>query len=89
MRDARLLDVREPHEAVLGTIEGAIQMPASQLEARMYELDSASRYVVACRVGAKSRWAVGRLRDAGFTRLQHLRGGLLAYAARHADFEFF
>lgn len=89
LRDARLLDVREPHEAVLGTIEGAIQMPASQLEARMYELDSASRYVVACRVGAKSRWAVGRLRDAGFTRLQHLRGGLLAYAARHADFEFF
>ncbi len=89
LRDARLLDVREPHEAVLGTIEGAIRLPASQLEARMHELDSASRYVVACRVGAKSLWAVGRLRDAGFTRLQHLRGGLLAYAARHAEFEFF
>ena len=89
MRDARLLDVREPHEAVLGTIEGAIRIPASQLEARMHELDSASRYVVACRVGAKSLWAVARLRDAGFTRLQHLRGGLLAYAARHEDFEFF
>lgn len=89
LRDARLLDVREPHEAVLGTVEGAIHMPASQLEARMHELDSASRYVVACRVGAKSLWAVERLRDAGFTRLQHLRGGLLAYAARHADFEFF
>lgn len=89
LRDARLLDVREPHEAVLGTIEGAIHMPASQLEARMHELDSASRYVVACRVGAKSLWAVERLRDAGFTRLQHLHGGLLAYAARHAEFEFF
>ncbi|MGB8907147.1 MAG: molybdopterin-synthase adenylyltransferase MoeB [Candidatus Cybelea sp.] len=89
LRGARLLDVREPHEAVLGTIEGAIHMPASQLETRMHELDSASRYVVACRVGAKSLWAVGRLRDAGFTRLQHLRGGLLAYAARHAEFDFF
>ena len=87
--EATLLDVREPHEAVLGTIEGAIGIPASQLEARMHELDSAKRYVVACRVGAKSAWAVGRLRDAGFGRLLHLRGGLLAYAARRTDFEFF
>jgi sulfur-carrier protein adenylyltransferase/sulfurtransferase len=89
LRDALLLDVREPHEAVLGSIDGAICIPASQLEARMSELDSASRYVVACRVGAKSLWAVRRLREAGFTRVAHLHGGLLAYAARHHDFEFF
>jgi adenylyltransferase/sulfurtransferase len=89
LRDATLLDVREPHEAILGSIDGALTIPASELEARMFELDSAARYVVACRVGAKSLWAVRRLRDAGFTRLLHLRGGLLAYAARHAEFEFF
>jgi sulfur-carrier protein adenylyltransferase/sulfurtransferase len=89
LREALLLDVREPHEAVLGSIEGAISMPASQLESRLHELDSAKQYVVACRVGAKSRWAAQRLRDAGFTRLLHLRGGLLAYAAHHAEFEFF
>jgi len=89
LRDAVMLDVREPHEAVLGCIPGAIQIPASQLEARMSELDSARRYVVACRVGAKSLWAVRRLQDAGFTRLQHLRGGLLAYAAGHGEFAFF
>ena len=86
---ARLLDVREPHEAVLGSLDGAIEIPASRLEARMHELDSAQRYVVACRVGAKSLWAVRRLRDAGFKRLLHLRGGLLAYAAQHPDFDFF
>jgi adenylyltransferase/sulfurtransferase len=86
---ARLLDVREPYETVLGTIEGAVTMPASQLEGRMHELDSAQPYVVACRVGVKSRWAVQRLRDAGFARLAHLRGGLLAYAAQHPDFEFY
>ncbi len=89
LREARLLDVREPHEAVLGSIDHAICIPASELEARMHELDSASRYVVACRVGAKSLWAVRRLREAGFTRLQHLQGGLLAYALRHEGFEFF
>lgn len=89
LANAILLDVREPHEAVLGEIDGALRLPASQLEARLHELDSARRYVVACRVGAKSRWAVERLRDAGFTRVRHLRGGLLAYAATRSDFDFF
>jgi len=89
LREATLLDVREPHEAVLGSIDGAVCIPASELEARMHELDSATRYVVACRVGAKSLWAIRRLRDAGFKRLLHLRGGLLPYAASHAEFEFF
>ena len=89
LRGATLLDVREPHEAILGVVDGAIHMPASELEARLYELDSARQYVVACRVGAKSLWAIGRLRDAGFRRLLHLRGGLLAYAAAHTEFDFF
>lgn len=89
LRDATLLDVREPHEAVLGTIDGALRIPASELDARMHELNSAARYVVACRIGAKSLWAARRLHEAGFTRLTHLRGGLLAYAARHHEFDFF
>lgn len=89
LRDAVLLDVREPHETVLGSLDGALQIPASQLESRMHELDSARRYVVACRVGVKSLWAVARLREAGFARVAHLQGGLLAYAARNSEFDFF
>lgn len=89
-RDALVLDVREPHEVVLGMVKGAAHMPASQLEARMHELDSAKTYVVACRVGSKSRWAARRLREAGFGRLRHLRDGLSAYGALDAaEFEVF
>jgi molybdopterin/thiamine biosynthesis adenylyltransferase/rhodanese-related sulfurtransferase len=84
-----VLDVREPHEVVLGAIERSVHVPATELEARMHELDSAKTYVVACRVGAKSRWAAQRLHDAGFRRLYHLEGGLLAYAARRDGFEIF
>lgn len=87
--DSVLLDVREPHEAVFGVVSGALHIPASQLPGRMHELDSARRYVVACRIGQKSLWAAQLLRDAGFRRVLHLHGGLLAYAARHPDFEFF
>jgi len=87
--DATLLDVREPHETALGVLAGAVHVPASQLEARMHELDTARTYVVACRVGQKSLWAAARLRDAGFRRIRHLRGGLLAYAALDDAFAFF
>lgn len=86
---ARLLDVREPHEAVLGAPYDAISVPASTLEARMHELDTAGEYVVACRVGTRSLWAAQRLREAGFGRIWHLHDGLLALAALDASFEFF
>jgi sulfur-carrier protein adenylyltransferase/sulfurtransferase len=86
---ARLLDVREPHEAVLGAPAGAISMPATELEARLHELDTTLHYVVACRVGAKSRWAAQRLRDAGFGETRHLSDGLVAYGALRASFDVF
>jgi rhodanese-related sulfurtransferase len=59
------------------------------LEARMHELDTARTYVVACRIGSKSRWAAERLKEAGFGRVYHLRDGLLALAARDASFDLF
>jgi molybdopterin/thiamine biosynthesis adenylyltransferase/rhodanese-related sulfurtransferase len=86
---AHILDVREPHEAVLGSPERSIAIPASRLEARMHELETADEYVVACRVGTRSLWAAQRLRESGFGRIWHLRGGLLALAAKDESFEFF
>jgi len=88
-RGARVLDVRDPHERVLGEIPGSVTIPAGELERRLHELDSAQTYVVACRVGVKSRWAAERLREAGFGKLFHLRDGLLAYAALDSEFGFF
>ena len=84
-----VLDVRDPHERALGPFSGAVEIPAAQLESRLHELDSARTYVVACRVGAKSRWAAERLKDAGFAKLYHLQDGLLAYAAIDAAFDVF
>ena len=86
---ALLLDVRDPHERALGDVPGAVAIPATVLEARMHELDTAKTYVVACRVGTKSRWAAERLKEAGFGRVYHLRDGLLALAARDAAFDLF
>jgi molybdopterin/thiamine biosynthesis adenylyltransferase/rhodanese-related sulfurtransferase len=86
---ARVLDVRDAHERILGSVPHAIEIPAGELEARLHELDTARTYIVACRVGAKSRWAAERLRDAGFAKLYHLTDGLLAYAVIDPAFEMF
>jgi adenylyltransferase/sulfurtransferase len=86
---AIVLDVREPHERALGEVPDAVAIPATVLEARMHELDTARTYVVACRIGSKSRWAAERLKEAGFGRVYHLRDGLLALAARDASFDLF
>ncbi len=87
--EAVLLDVREPHEAVLGLHPRAVHVPASQLEARLHELDSAQTYVVACRLGARSAWAAQRLAEAGFRRIYHLKGGLLSVAAVVSCFDLY
>ncbi|MEA2664172.1 MAG: sulfur-carrier protein adenylyltransferase/sulfurtransferase [Candidatus Eremiobacteraeota bacterium] len=87
--EVRVLDVRAPHEAVLGTLPNAVSIPAEALEARLHELDSATTYVVACRAGQVSLWAARRLRDAGFRRVHHLRGGFLRYAAYNEFLDVF
>lgn len=74
---ALVLDVRERHERSFAAPR-ALEMPASELDARLAELDPARELVVACSHGTVSRWALARLRAAGFARLTHLEGGLLA-----------
>ncbi len=75
-----LVDVRDPHEWEIGHIEGAHLIPLGDLPARMHELDSRNDIVLQCRSGVRSMKALNMLRDAGFTRLKNMTGGILAWA---------
>jgi rhodanese-related sulfurtransferase len=79
-QDLVLVDVREPHEAEIASIPGAKLIPLGELPARMHELDSADEIVLHCRSGARSATALRLLRDAGFTKLKNLEGGILAWS---------
>lgn len=82
-RDGRhlvVVDVREPHEAEIADIPKTTLIPLGELPARMHELDSTDEIVLFCRSGARSATALRLLRDAGFTRLKNLKGGILAWA---------
>ena len=80
-RDLQLLDVREPDEFVgpLGHIEGSVLIPLGTLPERLGELSKDKPIVAICRSGARSAHAVNFLRQAGFTRLANLPGGMIRW----------
>ncbi|MBK9063015.1 MAG: molybdopterin-synthase adenylyltransferase MoeB [Acidobacteria bacterium] len=76
----QLLDVREPAEAALAAIAGAVLVPLGSLPARLHEVDRTRPVVVYCRSGVRSARAVVLLRGAGLSRTYNLAGGILAWA---------
>ncbi len=75
-----LVDVREPHEYEINRIPGSRLLPLGQLAERMHELSSADDIVLHCKAGLRSAQALAILRQAGFTRLKNLTGGIDAWA---------
>jgi adenylyltransferase/sulfurtransferase len=79
--DVFVLDVREPHEYLIANL-GAPQIPVGEVERRVGELAAQKNreVVVHCRSGARSQKAALILKQAGFTNVSNLAGGILAWA---------
>ncbi|MEO6805339.1 MAG: molybdopterin-synthase adenylyltransferase MoeB [Edaphobacter sp.] len=79
--DIFVLDVREPHEYLIANL-GAPQIPVGEVERRIGELAAQKNreVVVHCRSGARSQKAALVLKQAGFTNVSNLAGGILAWA---------
>ena len=80
---AQIVDVREPDEfsGPLGHIRGAKLIPLGELQGRACELANDRPIVTVCRAGSRSAQAYNILRQAGFTRLANLSGGMLRWRA--------
>ena len=76
-----VLDVREPHEVPIASL-GAPLIPVGLLEQRINEMpaDKDAEIVVHCRSGARSQKAALILKQAGYTHVENLAGGILAWA---------
>jgi sulfur-carrier protein adenylyltransferase/sulfurtransferase len=79
--DIFVLDVREPHEYQICNIGGHL-IPLNDLPSRVHELDSSREIVAHCKMGGRSAKAVDFLRQAGFTKVHNLAGGINAWAER-------
>jgi molybdopterin/thiamine biosynthesis adenylyltransferase/rhodanese-related sulfurtransferase len=78
--ELNLIDVRQPNEWDICHLSEATLIPLDTLNERVTELDTSKEYVVMCRSGARSRKAIGYLKEMGFTKLRNLDGGILAWA---------
>ena len=85
MQDAHedffLLDVREPHEVPIASLNAPL-IPVGSLASRIGEIPVSkdSEIVIHCRSGARSQKAALILKDAGFTHVSNLAGGILDWA---------
>ena len=76
-----LVDVREPREFATAHLEGATNIPVSDVSRRLAEIPAGVTPVFLCRSGARSLTACGTALGAGRSAPAHLEGGLLAWAA--------
>jgi hydroxyacylglutathione hydrolase len=75
----QLVDIRNPGEVALGTIDGASTIPVGQLPSRLDELDPTAPTVVYCAGGYRSSVAASLLRQNGFEDVSDILGGYGAW----------
>jgi rhodanese-related sulfurtransferase len=80
-KDALVLDVREPTEYAQGHILNARNIPFSELEQRLKEIEKYKErpVIVSCGTGARSTNGAAILRKHGFAHAVNLSGGVGAW----------
>lgn len=80
-KSALVLDVREPDEFAQGHLQGARNVPLSQLSARLKELEKFrdKPVLVVCERGRRANAAAKLLKAQSFTTLNVLKGGMQAW----------
>jgi adenylyltransferase/sulfurtransferase len=77
-----LVDVREAFERAICLIPGAVPIPLGELPERRDEVPRDRDVAIHCKAGGRSAKAVALLRQAGWTRVRNVAGGILAWAER-------
>ena len=84
--DTLLVDVRTPGEYQGASIEGAVNLPLSQVDAHLRRIvrDAGGRMVLICQSGARAGQAASTLAGAGLSDVVVLDGGMNSWVAAGA-----
>ncbi len=77
---ATVVDVREPWEADVAKIEGALLVPLSVFAAQAQELPRDKPILIHCHHGGRSMQATQWLRRNGYDRVSNVAGGIDAWS---------
>jgi len=82
--DFLLIDVREPNEFEIVSIDGAILIPKGEFMdgSALEKLPNDRRIVLHCKVGGRSAEALAVVKGAGFRDAVHVGGGILQWVAQ-------
>ncbi|MFL0584833.1 FAD-dependent oxidoreductase [Solibacillus silvestris] len=75
--EAYIVDVREANEFAQGALKGAVNIPLSELRARMHEIPTDIPVYVHCRSSQRSYNAVMALNNSGYTNVTNISGSFL------------
>lgn len=80
-RDFMLIDVREPNEYEIVSIDGAVLIPKGQFltGAALPDLPQDKQIVLHCKVGGRSAEVLALVKAAGFTDAVHVGGGIVSW----------
>ena len=77
----QLIDVREPFENDLCTLNGVL-IPMAEILARVEEINTDKKVIIHCRSGMRSANVISYLEQHhGYSNLFNLTGGILAWSA--------
>lgn len=81
-RQVLMFDIREPHEHATGVADGARLLPMSQLNQRVSEIpnDPAQPVLIICNTQNRSSKVVQAMKDAGWTHVRYVHGGMSTWA---------
>ena len=76
----KIVDVREPDEFEIASVQGTARLPLSQLSERFTELDPNQQYYLHCKSGVRSQKALTFLRQQGFKYVKSVKGGITTWS---------
>lgn len=81
LNEVQIIDVRDEAAFNENSIEGAINIPLSQLGSRANEINKDKEIVLTCKIGKNAYLAYLKLKDMGYENIKILDGGISAYIA--------